>query len=718
MRKALTVKAILFGALGGALINFCAYANDYLIQSTYFVGNHLPVSVLVFFFLMSLVYRPLSFYLPRCFRFSNGELIVAAVIMFAACSLPTSSLMRIYPALETTPYPIYNTRQNWQTEKVLSYTPDRLAPEGWYRVGEDPALDATMTPAERIEKERRADKVNTGFYSGLVSGKRFIFFWDRPGISERIPWESWVPVVKYWFPLFAFFFLFIIMLTIIVHKQWSENELLPYPIAEFAAAVMRVQEGRRFPAVFYERKFWIGFAATFSIQVVRWVHAWYPETMINIPLEWHLWPIRTKFPDFCGHAYFSWNIIHGNIRPTAVAFAFFIPTDVSFSLGIGVLSVAFFSYFVYSLGYTSYGTYHHTSTLFGAYVAMFLLILYLGRRFYWNVFRAAFFLRTRDEVDPPIRWAARTLLVATLGLVGCCVAAGLPLFYALVLVLIFAILFVVLARIVAETGNICVQSWWKPIDLVFKLFGAAAMGPITLSVMSLISTPLCVDARECLSCFMINSLKLSDTEKVPKYRTGVITSLILVPCMIIAFLMVLWVNYNGRHAWDGWSHGAVPRMVFDRVASCVATLKREPDLYDRVMAVEHGRTGPLTGLAFRLSHIKVAPGVLPWVLFGFGALLVCAILRLRYTWWFIHPVLFLYWGTPPAVWFAWSFLLGSAIKWAVVRFGGGRMYHDLKPFFIGAIMGELALVGLVMVFNVWYFFHTGNEPVRFFVFPR
>ncbi len=717
MRKSLSIKAVLLGAIGALVIDLVAYPNDYLVQSTYFVGNHLPVSVLTFFFLMSLCVRPFNPWLPRCLRFSNGEVIVAAVLMFAACSLPTSSLMRIFPALETTPYAIERTRQNWQSHKTLSYTPDRLVPEGWYREGETPKLDATLTPEQRRAKEREADRVNTGFYSGLISGNKFIYFWRRPGVSEKVPLESWLPVLKYWFPLFGFFFLFIIMLMVVVHKQWSENELLPYPIAEFTAAILRKEENRHFPAVFYQRKYWLGFAIPFFIQMVRWVHAWYPDTMINIPLEWRLWPIRNTYPNFFSHAYWSWNIVNGNVKLSVIAFAFFIPTEVSFSMGIGVFSVAFFSYLLWMFGY-SYNTYHHTSTLFGAYVGMFLLILYLGRRYYWNVLKTAFFLRTRDPIDQHIRLAARTLLAATVGLVACCMAAGLPFFYAVVLVTVFAILFVVLARMAAETGSICVQSWWKPVDLIFKLFGAAAMGPYTLSVISLISTPLCVDARECLSCFMINGMKLSDTERVPKFRLGVVTAAVLIPGMLVAFLSVLWVNYNGRHAWDGWSHGAVPRQVFDRVTTCVSTLEREPKLFDQVLKVEQGKIGPLRGLAFRLSQIKTAPGVLPWVISGFFAVLLCSWLRLRYPWWFIHPVLFLYWGTPPAIWFSWSFLFGSMIKAAVVRYGGGRIYQDLKPFFIGAIMGELAAVGVMMVFNVAYFFTTGVEPVRFFVFPR
>jgi hypothetical protein len=511
---------------------------------------------------------------------------------------------------------------------------------------------------------------------------------------------------------------FIIAMVLVVHQQWSRHELLPYPLADFTAEMIHRRPGHSFPTVFYAPRFWVGFGLTFTIQFVRWIHEWHPHTMIHIPLEWALWIVQNRFPDYNAHGLWSWAVLHNQLRLSVVAFAFFVPTDVSFSLGLGTIAVSLFSLVLWKFG-VSYTMYHHTSSLFGAYLAMFLVILYLGRRYYGNVLRAALFLRPKDEIQAEIRWAARVMLAAYLAMVLCCRMIGLATVPAILLVSVLAIMFLVLARIVAETGNVCVQSWWVPMDMLFKLLGATALGPYTISLMSLISTPVSIDARECLSCFMVNGFRLCDREEVPRLKTGLVTAAVLVPCLVLAFAVVLWVNYNGRHTGDAWSHGVVPQRVFDRVATAVSTLEREPELFERVLQVERGDgVGPVKGLLFRLRHIQVAPGVLPWVVFGFLGLLACAAMRLRFTWWFLHPVFFLYWGTPPAVWFAASFLVGAAAKASVVRYGGGRMYQSLKPFFSGAIMGELAIVGVMMVFNVAYFIVQDVAPVTFFVFPR
>lgn len=92
--------------------------------------------------------------------------------------------------------------------------------------------------------------------------------------------------------------------------------------------------------------------------------------------------------------------------------------------------------------------------------------------------------------------------------------------------------------------------------------------------------------------------------------------------------------------------------------------------------------------------------------------------RLRFTWWLIHPVLFLSWGTWAAGRFAPSFLLGAVVKQVTVTYGGGAAYHRLKPFFMGAILGEVITACAVMTFNSWYYLHTaGVVPRQYFMFP-
>ncbi|MEM6506973.1 MAG: DUF6784 domain-containing protein, partial [Planctomycetota bacterium] len=83
-----------------------------------------------------------------------------------------------------------------------------------------------------------------------------------------------------------------------------------------------------------------------------------------------------------------------------------------------------------------------------------------------------------------------------------------------------------------------------------------------------------------------------------------------------------------------------------------------------------------------------------------------------------HPVLFLVLGTSPAIRVGWSFLIGWAIRQAVLRLGGVRAFHATLPLAVGAIAGELlAAVGWQAAGLATHFF-TDRSPGGYFILPN
>ncbi|NOY80759.1 MAG: hypothetical protein GXP31_07115 [Kiritimatiellaeota bacterium] len=719
LRKPFSLKAILLGLTGGLTVALVAYPNDYMARSNLFIGSSLPFGVFCVLFLINLLYRPLSRRLPGFCRFGNGELAVAFVIVLASCSIPTSGLMRYFPQVITCPYDLYSTRQNWQTYHVLKYAPDALVPEGWYVEGDDPEADAAMTAAERQARTQRAEKVNKGFRNGLVHGRQYIYYWSTREKAEVIPLDSWVRPMLFWGPMILLFLVFITTMMVIVHPQWSQHELLPYPLAEFTDEMLHRQDGRAYPRMWYANKFWVAFFLVAAIHTIRWIYVWYPDRMINVKLEWNIAPeIAARFPNYYYHGMGAWSVFRNKLYISVIAFAYFIPTDASFSLGISMFVLSLFSALMWSMG-VNFTHYHLNSALTGSYFAMFLIIIYLGRNYYFRVFRCALLPRTdREGVEADVVWAARTFLSAFAGMVVLGCVAGLNIFFSLFFFLSLGVLYLVLARVSAESGSPLVQAGWKPADFFFKLFGATAIGPYSVATLGLLTTALASDPRESLAAFLTNGFKVAERERLRPRQLGRVVLLVLIPCVVVAFLTVLWVNYNGR----GTDHYALtwpPRRTFDRVASAVAEIDREPGLLAKVSELEK-REGwfSVDALSFRMTNWSMKPGVLPWLLFGAGAIIVCYALRLRFTWWMIHPVLFLGWGVAFTHWFSVSFLVGFGIKSLIVRYGGGKTYYNFKPFFMGAIMGECVIAAFIMVFNIWYYFHFGGiTPKRYLIFP-
>ena len=67
------------------------------------------------------------------------------------------------------------------------------------------------------------------------------------------------------------------------------------------------------------------------------------------------------------------------------------------------------------------------------------------------------------------------------------------------------------------------------------------------------------------------------------------------------------------------------------------------------------------------------------------------------------------WETWPSKQYMWfSFLVGWAFKKTIVTYGGARGYELAKPFFLGLIMGEVLVAGLMILCQLILYLTTGN----------
>lgn len=91
----------------------------------------------------------------------------------------------------------------------------------------------------------------------------------------------------------------------------------------------------------------------------------------------------------------------------------------------------------------------------------------------------------------------------------------------------------------------------------------------------------------------------------------------------------------------------------------------------------------------RLLHINPSAQFKYAATAGFVLVLVLSSLRLRFTWWPIHPLLLMAWGTSSTASLGVSFLLGWVIKTLVTKLGGGAAYRHTRYLMIGVITADL-----------------------------
>jgi hypothetical protein len=529
---------------------------------------------------------------------------------------------------------------------------------------------------------------------------------------SQLPWRMWWPTLRLWVGSALCLVLASLSLAFVVHPQWSKRELLPYPIARFLSEASERKPAFRVPEVARSGLFWLGASVLFSLHVLNGLHAWF-DWVPEIPRKYDFGALQELFPNVRRVAG-SWGFFYPTFYPSVIAFSFFMATQVSFSLGMSQI-------FYFALGalMLSYGSQLETGNIeakasnlmrFGSYFGVALMIAYTGRSYYANVLKTMF--GGRRELGTPVyaTWAGRACVVSVVAAVVIVHSAGLSLWLSAAFIALELLVFVVVTRIVCETGAFFVQSAWSPVGVISALTGFQALGPSAYIVLALASVVLFIDQRELYMPFISNALRLIDREDGPTPTRGApwFVGVVLVT-MVLAGGVTLFLQYNHSlvQVGNSWGKDDLPTYAFDALSQATSASAAAGTL---------GRATSTHGLA-SLGLLHPDHGALAWAALGLGLALGTAFARLRLPWWPVHPVAFLVWGTYPIYVFGPSFLVGWLVKWAVTSSTGAKGYRALRPLMIGVIAGEL-LAGLMwMIIGASYYFFTGRTPAAYTIFP-
>jgi hypothetical protein len=290
-RRAINPRSVLLGLVGVCVICGLSPYNNYVINNSFLVGNNLPLGVMVLAFVLAVfVNGPLSRFAPR-HALTSGELTVALAMTLVSCCLPGAGLMRYWPSSLVSP--LYIGQNDPAFLKMFG---DMHLPRWLF-----PAF-AGETPAQWA-------------FDPIVTG--FIGRWTE---NTPVPYVAWlVPLATWGIFLGAFYASFLCLLSI-VHRQWYENERLPFPLASvYASLIDQPRAGRWLNDTLGSRPFAIAFGLTVALHLWNGLSLYLPATIPAIPLGYDLTATFTEAP----FSYIDYSVKKVTIYLTVVGVTYF-----------------------------------------------------------------------------------------------------------------------------------------------------------------------------------------------------------------------------------------------------------------------------------------------------------------------------------------------------------------------------------------------------------
>lgn len=495
----------------------------------------------------------------------------------------------------------------------------------------------------------------TGFYQGLAYG-------------QSTPWRAWLPVLAGWGIGFLFVALFSLSVSSLFRRQWMERERLTYPLVQLPLQIALDSEGTG--SLARSRALWGGCALVMVIHGVNTLHHFVPSVP-EILSTFDLRPIQQNAP---------WNALG---LPTLEIFLAVIgvicllPADVALSLWLTHVTLHLVRVIRAGMGYDAlmHGPLNQESAMgAGAFLVMAVWLVWLARDHLAAAWRG--FLRPKPEREADelmsYRMAVSLAIVSVGGLTLWMWLAGMTWGWALLLVILSGVILLVLSRIIAESGLLFIQTPFIPTDLL-AIWGTQHTDVAVASTALLTEVVFIHDPREQIMPAIANDAALTQGMRGhARFLAGAIMLAITLG-YFASFASYVWTAYHfGAVTMDPYGTDSAPHWSLNRAA-------------------EYART-PLTTHFGDLSALALG-----------GALTVLlVVLRARVVWWPISPIGLAMSSTYAMDRIYFSVFLGWAIKVAIVRFGGLRLYRRSVPFFLGMLLGEGLFGGLAALWGLCF----------------
>jgi len=630
-----TLRAVVFGLCISVGVSLLANTVRYVLHGSFMAYSHMPMANLILCLLSILGCALLARWLGRRFVFSSTEWITIFCMGFISALGPTYGSSGYLVGLMISPYYLATPENEW-AKYLQPHLPTWLIPTndgnamGW-------------------------------FYEGLPQG-------------ASIPWGVWAVPLLWWFAfIFAVGFA-CACASVILHRQWAENEKLVYPaIAPIVEVTTRAGTGERWLPEFMRGKaFWAGFGLTtfvFWWNMIAWFYPQFPQ-----------------FPTAEG----KWIFFSQNYPPlwiflstVVICFSYFASLDILFSIWFFDLLFILEGGALNRLGVSAispyYGTGRYIWQTAGGFVVLVLWGLWIARLHLRDAFRKALHPDSPHLDDSGEMLSYRG---AFLGLLISCLFVGVWLGRAgmevkVILLLIPAMLLVYtgLSKILADSGLIYANPPTSAHSLTLAAFGGATGVSASSHAALGLASSFVNHYKGFAMAAMTHVARLGDF--VPKGRRRLFWAVCaaFVVGVVASTLFTVWLGYTmgGYNFQPNW------------------------------LIISAG-VGQHQGIANAVKDPQPMETPNYWFfLAGAGFMALLNLMRYRFVWWPFHPIGFALSGTALSRLTSFTILVAWLLKLVMLKLVGASFYRKSRPFFFGMLIGYiLAVAAGVVVDAVWF----------------
>lgn len=618
--------------IGGLLVVFISIWSQYaelVIHGTQISLTYPPIGAFLVFFGFIILFQWPLYLLRRQLALSTRELVIIWSMLSLAIGVASIDIaQKVPPMIAGTVY--YASPENHYQERFLPHIASWLTPQ-------DPEVVRGMFEAS----------------------------------ARPVPWKAWLGPLGGWSAFFVLAYWVMLCGVALFQRQWVEHERLLFPLVAVPLQIMEQPEPHRvFNSFFRNRLVWLGIFLGAAPHLYTGLHDYFAK----IPqADIFLWgkPIEANF----GKPFTPFNGLRIALLPLIVGLSYLLTREISFSLWFFYLLGKVEAVLGTAMGIDSLRTATGADSFpfpglqtAGAYLGLAAVSIWVARKGLVAALRGE---PTPPRSGLPLKVAMYGGGVGFLGLVVWCLAAGMPLGPALVMLLMSFLYLLAMTRLVAEAGMPwCAEPEFRGHHMITTLFPSG-----TLRVPQLVATGMMLtfshDLRVAPMPRFMQSFKMTAVSGTKNRDLLYAFALALA----ISLPVSLWALMK-----DAYSYGGVAINTYRFVS-----LAQAP--------------GRFMESATATAHPYVDFGSLGIMAYAAAKLLALNTLRTYYLWWPLHPVGYAmsYVSYLQREWF--SILVGWSVQTVIIRYSGHKGYQTAKALFLGLILGAMAAGGFWLVLD-------------------